>query len=54
MHPDASPHLPVNHVFVDFENLKTIDGDALGRKHFTSHLILGPGNKTLPVEDIFS
>ena len=50
MHSDASPSLPVNHVFVDFENLKTIDGDTLGRKNFTFHLILGPTNKTLPVE----
>ena len=52
MHSDAPPSLPVNHVFVDFENLKTIDGDTLGRKNFTFHLILGPTNKTLPVEAV--
>ena len=52
MQPDAPPSLPVNHVFVDFENLKTIDGDTLGRKNFTFHLILGPTNKTLPVEAV--
>lgn len=52
MQPDPPPYLPVNHVFVDFENLKTIDGDTLGRKNFTFHLILGPTNKTLPVEAV--
>jgi len=52
MHSDAPPSPPVNHVFVDFENLKTIDGDTLGRKNFTFHLILGPTNKTLPVEAV--
>ncbi len=52
MNPESPPSLPVNHVFVDFENLKTIDGDTLGRKNFTFHLILGPTNKTLPVEAV--
>jgi hypothetical protein len=52
MHSDAPPSPPVTHVFVDFENLKTIDGDTLGRKNFTFHLILGPTNKTLPVEAV--
>ncbi len=32
MQSDAPPSLPVNHVFVDFENLKTIDGDTAGNK----------------------
>jgi hypothetical protein len=52
MSSDLPPHLPLNHVFVDFENLKTIDGDTLGKKNFTFHLILGPTNKTLPVEAV--
>jgi PIN domain len=52
LHSDAPPSPPVNHVFVDFENLKTIDGDTLGRKNFTFHLILGPTNKTLPVDAV--
>jgi hypothetical protein len=50
MATEVASYLPVNHVFVDFENLKTIDGDTLGKKNFTFHLILGPTNKTLPVE----
>lgn len=52
MSSDIPPHLPLNHVFVDFENIKTIDGDTLGKKNFTFHLILGPTNKTLPVEAV--
>jgi hypothetical protein len=52
MTTEVVSYLPVNHVFVDFENLKTIDGDTLGKKNFTFHLILGPTNKTLPVEAV--
>lgn len=52
MATEVVPSPPVNHIFVDFENLKTIDGDTLGRKNFTFHLILGPTNKTLPVEAV--
>lgn len=40
----------VNHVFVDFENVKRIDVAALGGKHLRLHLFLGPQNKKLDVE----
>lgn len=50
MQPDAPLHLPVNHVFVDFENVKKVDLSVLGRKNFIVHLFLGPLNKKLDVE----
>src|SRR5688572_7093458 len=50
MRPDSSPYLPVNHVFVDFENVKQVDLSVLGRKNFIVHLFLGPLNKKLDVE----
>lgn len=40
----------VNHVFVDFENVKTIDGSVLGGKNLTFHRLLGPQNKKLDVD----
>lgn len=30
MQPETSAHQPVNHVFVDLENVKTIDAEAFG------------------------
>jgi len=50
MQPDTPVHLPVNHVFVDFENVKKVDLSVLGRKNFIVHLFLGPLNKKLDVE----
>ena len=50
MQNDTTPHLPVNHVFVDLENVKTIDGSVVGGKNFTFHLFLGPHNKKLDVD----
>lgn len=50
MQADAPLHLPVNHVFVDFENVKKVDLSVLGRKNFIVHLFLGPLNKKLDVE----
>lgn len=44
------PHPPVNHVFVDLENVKRIDPAVLGGKHLRLHLFLGPQNKKLEVE----
>ena len=41
---------PVNHVFVDLENVKTIDGSVVGGKNLTFHLILGPQNKKPDVD----
>ncbi len=50
MSSEAPPYLPVNHVFVDFENVKKVDVALLGRKNFIVHLFLGPQNKKLDVE----
>lgn len=50
MQNDTTPHLPVNHVFVDLENVKTIDGSVVGGKNLTFHLFLGPQNKKLDVD----
>lgn len=50
MQSDPTSHLPVNHVFVDFENVKTIDASVVGGKNLTFHLFLGPQNKKLDVE----
>lgn len=50
MQPDAPLHLPVNHVFVDLENVKEVEMSMLGRKNFIVHLFLGPMNKKLDVE----
>ena len=50
MQNDTTPHLPVNHVFVDLENVKTIDGSVVGGKNLTFYLFLGPQNKKLDVD----
>lgn len=50
MQPETTPHLPVNHVFVDLENVKTIDAAVIGGKHLRLHVFLGPQNKKLDVE----
>ena len=50
MQNDTTPHLPVNHVFVDFENVKAIDATVMGGKNLTFHLFLGPQNKKLDVD----
>lgn len=50
MQTDPAPYLPVNHVFVDLENVKTIDTTVLGGKSLTLHLFLGPQNKKLDVD----
>lgn len=47
-HP--SPYLPVNHVFVDLENVRTIDASVLGANNLTFHLFIGPQNKKLDVD----
>lgn len=47
MQTDTTPHLPVNHVFVDLENVKSIDPRVRGGKNFTFHLFYGPQNKKL-------
>lgn len=44
------PHQPVNHVFVDLENVKTLDVEVLRGKNLTFHLFFGPHNKKLDVE----
>ncbi len=44
------PHQPVNHVFVDFENVKSVDVAVVGGKNLTFHLFLGPHQKKLDVE----
>lgn len=44
------PHQPVNHVFVDLENVKCIDVAVVAGKNVTFHLFLGPHNKKLDVE----
>lgn len=50
MQAESVPYQPVNHVFVDLENVKRIDVAVLGRKHLRLHLFLGPQNKKLDVE----
>lgn len=50
MSSEAPPYLPVNHVFVDLENVKSIDATVIGGKNLTLHLFLGPQNKKLDVE----
>ena len=50
MQSEPPVYLPVNHVFVDFENVKKVDISVLGRKNFIVHLFLGPLNKKLDVE----
>ena len=50
MQAEVTPHLPLNHVFVDLENAKSIDATVLGGKNLKLHLFLGPQNKKLDVE----
>jgi hypothetical protein len=50
MQIETTPHQPVNHVFVDLENVKSIDASVLGGKHLRLSLFLGPQNKKLEVE----
>ncbi len=50
MSNDTTPHSPVNHIFVDLENVKQIDPAVVGGRNLTLHLFLGPQNKKLDVE----
>jgi hypothetical protein len=50
MQADPTLHLPVNHVFVDFENVKTIDPSVIGGKNLMLHLFFGAQNKKLDLE----
>ncbi len=45
----SSTYSPVNHVFVDVENVKQIDPAVVGGRNLTLHLFLGPQNKKLDV-----
>jgi hypothetical protein len=49
MQTETQPQLPMNHVFVDFENVKKVDVEVIGRRNVTVHLFLGPENKKLDV-----
>ena len=44
------PHTPQNHVFVDVENIKSINPAVLSLKQLVIHLFLGPLDKKLEVE----
>jgi len=48
----VTSHLPgpVNHVFVDYENVHQIDLSIIGSKAITFTLLVGPTRKTLDVE----
>lgn len=50
MQAEVTPHLPLNHVFVDLENVKSIDATVIGGKNLKMHLFLGPQNKKLDVD----
>ena len=50
MQPESTPHLPINHVFVDLENVKVIDQSVIGGKNLILHLFLGPQNKKLDID----
>ncbi len=41
---------PLNHVFVDYENVQTLDLSVIGTKGVTFTLLLGPQKKKLEVE----
>lgn len=41
---------PMNHVFVDFENVRSVELSAVGRSNFVFHLFLGPNNVKLDVD----
>lgn len=40
----------MNHVFVDFENVQSVELSAVGRSNFVFHLFLGPNNVKLDVD----
>ncbi len=46
----SASSIRVNHVFVDFENVRRIDPEVLGTKTFSLQIFLGPQNKKLDVE----
>jgi hypothetical protein len=50
MQTETTPYQPVNHVFVDLENVKSIDAAVIGGKHLRLQVFLGPQNKKLDVE----
>jgi hypothetical protein len=50
MQPEPPLYQPVNHVLVDYENVKRVEPAVLGRKNYIVHLFLGPTNKKLEVE----
>lgn len=50
MFPTTAPYVPQNHVFIDLENMKSIDPAVLGIERWVIHLFLGPHDKKLEVE----
>lgn len=44
----------VNHVFVDFENVRRIDPEVVGKRSFSLQVFLGPQNKKLDVDVVQS
>jgi hypothetical protein len=49
MHADTSHHSVINHVFVDFENVKSVDCQVIANKNLRLYLFLGPQNKKLDI-----
>lgn len=49
MQPEIAPRSPADHVFVDFENVKTVDTSVVAGKKLNMYLFLGPQNKKLDV-----
>lgn len=49
MHVETPHHSPVNHVFVDLENVKTVDCSVIGSNNLRLYLFLGPHNKKLDI-----
>lgn len=49
MAAESAPHITTNHVFVDVENMKSIDASLLDQKHLVFHLFFGPENKKLDI-----
>jgi hypothetical protein len=47
---ETTPHQPVNHVFVDLENVKSIDVAVTGGRNLRIQLFFGPRNKKLDVD----
>ena len=50
MSNEVPQYLPVNHVFVDYENVKSVNPLVIGEKNLRLYLFLGPENKTLKVD----